>query len=157
MRPSRGRSLLDRRRRQGAAFSPDGRYVAYLSNETGQAEAYIVPFPGPGPKRPLSTGGAGDLVWGRSGEVFYRRRSDNALMAVPISTSPVLSVGQARPLLHLAGLLYGVSAARYAVTKDGKRFLMNAGDLRVDEGGSAPRPAIQVVLNWRRELERLVP
>ena len=141
----------------GAVFSPDGRYVAYLSNETGQSEAYIVPFPGPGPKRPLSAGGAGDLTWGRSGEVFYRRRSDHAVMAVPISTSPVLSVGQVRPLFHLAGLLYGVSAARYAVTRDGKRFLMNAGDLRVDEGGSAPRPAIQVVLNWRSELERLVP
>jgi Tol biopolymer transport system component len=141
----------------GAAFSPDGRYVAYLSNETGRTEAYIVPFPGPGPKRPLSTGGAGDLVWGRSGEVFYRRGSDHALMAVPITTSPVLSVGQAHPLFHMAGLLYGVSAARYTVTKDGKRFLMNAGDLRVDDGGSAPRPAIQVVLNWRKELERLVP
>jgi eukaryotic-like serine/threonine-protein kinase len=141
----------------GAVFSPDGRYVAYLSNETGRSEAYIVPFPGPGPKRPLSAGGAGDLVWGRSGDVFYRRSSDNALMTVPISTSPILSVGQARPLFHLAGLLYGVSAARYDVTTDGKRFLMNAGDLRVGEGGSAPRPAIQVVLNWRRELERLVP
>ena len=78
-------------------------------------------------------------------------------MAVPITTSPVLTVGQPRQLFHMAGLLYGVSAARYAVSKDGKRFLMNAGDLRVDEGGSAPRPAIQVVLNWRRELERLVP
>jgi len=141
----------------GAVFSPDGLYVAYLSNETGRMEAYIVPFPGPGPKRPLSTGGAGDLVWGRNGEVFYRRVSDNTLMAVPISTSPVLTVGQARPLFRLAGLLYGVSAARYDVTRDGKRFLMNAGDLRVDDGGSAPRPAIQVVLNWRSELERLVP
>ena len=138
-------------------FSPDGRYVAYLSNETGRSEAYIVPFPGPGPKRPLSTGGAGDVVWGRSGEVFYRRGSDHALMAVPISTSPVLAVGQPRPLFQMAGLLYGVSAARYTVTRDGKRFLMNAGDLRVDDGGSAPRPAIQVVLNWRKELERLVP
>ena len=76
--------------------------------------------------------------------MFYRRSSDNALMIVPISTSPVLSVGQARPLFHLAGLLYGVSAARYAVTKDGKRFLMNAGNVRVGEGGSAPRPGIQV-------------
>jgi Tol biopolymer transport system component len=141
----------------GAVFSPDGHHVAYLSNETGRQEAYIAPFPGPGPKRPVSTDGAGDLVWGRNGEVFYRRGSDNALMAVPISTSPVLVVGQARPLFHLAGLIYAVSAARYDVTRDGKRFLMNAGELRVDDGGSAPRPAIQVVLNWRKELERLVP
>ena len=141
----------------GAVFSPDGRYVAYLSNETGRIEAFIVPFPGPGPKRPLSVGGAGDLVWGRSGEVFYRRRGDSVLMAVPITTSPVLAVGQARPLFQMAGLGYGVSAARYAVTSDGKRFLMTAGELRVEQGGSAPRPAIQVVLNWHRELERLVP
>ena len=141
----------------GAVFSPDGRYVAYLSNETGQFEAYIRPFPGPGPKQPLSSGGAGDLVWGASGEVFYRHRSNHALMAVRVGTSPILTVGQPRPLFHMAGLLYGVSAARYAVTRDGRRFLMNAGELRQDEGGSAPRPAIQVVLNWRRELERLVP
>jgi eukaryotic-like serine/threonine-protein kinase len=138
-------------------FSPDGRYVAYVSTETGKAEAYIRPVHGPGQKQPLSTGGAGDLVWGRSGEVFYSRRSDFAVMVVPITTNPVLAVGQARPLFHLAGLVYGVSAARYTVTSDGKRFLMNAGDLRVDDGGSAPRPAIQVVLNWRQELERLVP
>ena len=89
--------------------------------------------------------------------MFYRRLSDHALMAVPISNEPGSVGGPARPLFHLAGLLYGVSAARYAATRDGKRFLMNAGDLRVDEGGSAPRPAIQVVLNWRSELERLVP
>ena len=55
----------------------------------------------------------------------------------------------------MAGLLYGVSAARYAISSDGKRFVMNAGDVRVDQGRAAPLPAVQVVFNWLDELQQL--
>jgi hypothetical protein len=79
------------------------------------------------------------------------------MVAIPVSTTPALTFGRPQELFRTAGLLYGVSAARYAVSSDGKRFLMNAGELRVDQGGSTPRPAVQVVLNWREELQRLVP
>ena len=79
------------------------------------------------------------------------------MMAVAVRTSPTLTIGQPRPLFRLAGLQYGVSAPRYAVTADGKRLLMNAVDLRVDQGGTSPRPAINIVQNWLEELKRLVP
>ena len=140
-----------------AAFSPDGRYVAYVSNETGRNEVFIRPFPGPGAQTPVSTSGASEVVWARNGELFFRRISDHMMMALPVTTSPALTIGQPRPLFRLAGLQYGVSAPRYAVTADGKRLLMNAIDLRVDQGGTAPRPAINIVQNWREELKRLVP
>jgi Tol biopolymer transport system component len=139
-----------------AVFSPDGRYVAHLSNETGRTEVVIRPFLS-GPKITVSSGGAGDLAWARNGELFYRRPSDSTMVAVRVSTTPALTVGRPQELFRTAGLLYGVSAARYAVSSDGKRFLMSASELRVDQGGSAPRPAVQVVLNWREELQRLVP
>jgi dipeptidyl aminopeptidase/acylaminoacyl peptidase len=141
----------------GATFSPDGRYVAYVSNETGRNEVFIRRFPGPGPATPVSTGGGSEVVWARNGEIFYRRVSDHMMMALPVTTSPALTVGQPRPLFRLAGMQYSTSAPRYAVTADGKRLLMNAGDLRVDQGGSAPRPAINIVQNWTEELKRLVP
>jgi serine/threonine protein kinase/Tol biopolymer transport system component len=140
-----------------SAFSPDGRYVAYQSNETGRNEVYIRPFPGPGGRTPVSTGGGAEVVWARNGELFFRRVSDHMMMAVPVRTTPTLTIGQPRPLFRLAGLQYGVSAPRYAVTADGKRLLMNAVDLRVDQGGTAPRPAINIVQNWHEELKRLVP
>jgi len=141
----------------GATFSPDGRYVAYVSNETGRNEVFIRPFPGPGAQTPVSTGGAMEVVWARNGELFFRRASDHMIMALPVTTSPALTIGQPRPLFRLAGLQYGVSAPRYAVTADGKRLLMNAVDLRVDQGGTAPRPAINIVQNWHEELKRHVP
>ena len=71
-----------------ATFSPDGRYVAYMSNETGQFEAYIRPFPGPGPKQPASVGGARNLTWARNGELIYQRVQDNTMLAVPVATRP---------------------------------------------------------------------
>jgi serine/threonine-protein kinase len=140
-----------------ATFSPDGRYVAYLSNETGRNEVYIRPFPGPGPETPVSTSGASEPVWARNGDLFFRRLSDHMMMAVPVTTGPTLTIGRPVPLFRLAGMQYGTSAPRYAVTADGKRLLMNAGDLRVDQGGTAPRPAINIVQHWTDELKRLVP
>jgi eukaryotic-like serine/threonine-protein kinase len=137
-----------------AVFSPDGRYVAYLSSETGQPEVYVRPFPGPGSTTPVSVGGAVNLAWARNGELFYRRVADNALIAVPVATTPTLSVGQPQELFRFAGLFYNVSATTYAVSGDGKRFLMSAGQL---ESGSAARPAAHIVQNWTEELKARVP
>ena len=134
----------------GATFSPDGRYVAYLSGETGQIEVVVRPFAGSGPQTTVSSGGGADLAWARNGELFYRRRTDHTMMAVHVSTTPTLTLGQPQELFRMAGLLYGVSAARYAVSSDGKRFLMNAGEVRVDQGGAVPLPAVQVVTELAR-------
>jgi Tol biopolymer transport system component len=138
-------------------FSPDGRYVAYRSNETGVSEVYIRPFDGAGPKTTVSVGGASDLAWARNGEIFYRRPKDEMLIAVAVATTPRLAVGQPIELFKIAGLLYGSNATRFAVASDGKRLLMPAGELPPSGGSSGLRPAIQIVLNWAEELKNLVP
>lgn len=77
-------------------FSPDGRYVAHSSSQTGQREIVIQPFPGPGPQAPVSVGGGREPAWARNGELFYRRPGDYAMMAVTVSTEPTVTVRQPR-------------------------------------------------------------
>jgi serine/threonine-protein kinase len=138
---------------RNAVFSPDGRYVAYLSNETGQFEVYIRPFRGPGPKTPVSVGGARNLTWARNGELFYQRPEDNTTIAVPVATRPTLTVGLPKELFRFSGLLYGTSATTYAVSADGKRFLMTAKEREGPDTG----PGVTIVLNWAEELKAKVP
>ena len=75
-----------------AKFSPDGRWVAYSSTESGRPEVYVQPFPGPGPKMQISNDGGTDPVWRRmGGELYYR--SGNKMMAVSVTTSPAFQCG----------------------------------------------------------------
>jgi Tol biopolymer transport system component len=70
-----------------AQFSPDGRWLAYVSDESGRNEIYVQPYPGTGGKWQLSTNGGTEAVWNRNGrELFYR--SGNAMMAVEITSQP---------------------------------------------------------------------
>ncbi len=137
-----------------AKFSPDGRWIAYASNESGKAEVYVQPFPGPGPKVQISSAGGFDPVWRRSGgEVYYRR--GNRMMAVSITTSPEIRASVPRQLWegdYSAGSgsscgMPGVSSSNYDVTQDGKRFLMVR-----DEDSSVIGTRVVVVLNWAEEL-----
>ena len=66
-------------------FSPDGRWVAYQSNETGRAEVYVQPFPGPGPKSQVSVGGGTLPRWPRDGGELFYLAPDNRLMVVSVS------------------------------------------------------------------------
>ncbi len=78
-------------------FSPDGRWIAYSSAESGQPEIYVQAFPGPGPKLQVSNEGGTDPVWRRDGgELYYR--SDNKMMAVSVTTSPEFKAGAPRLL-----------------------------------------------------------
>ena len=80
------------------------------------------------------------------------------LIAVPVTTTPKLAVGRPIELFRLAGLLYGSNATRFAVASDGKRLLIPGSELVSAPGGrSVPRQAVHVVLNWKEELNRLVP
>jgi eukaryotic-like serine/threonine-protein kinase len=142
---------------EAATFSPDGRYVAYASSETGQTEIYIRPYPGPGGQETVSVGGGSEPVWTKSGEIFYRSLTGEGMMAVSVTTQPTLKVG--RPVQLFEGPYYtsptGSLRPQYDVTTDGRRFLM----LMVSSGsdGSGARPRIMVVQNWFEELKRLVP
>jgi len=127
-------------------FSPDGRWVAYQSNETGRNEVYVVSYPGPGKKEPVSSQGGTEPRWARTGrELFYR--NGDKMMAVDIQTSPAFRVGAPKLLFELH---YG---AGYDVAPDDKRFLM----LKPAAGQNVGAGQLHIVVNWFEELRRRVP
>ena len=100
-----------------ARFSPDGRWLAYISNESGRNEIYAQPYPGPGGKRQISTEGGTEPVWNPNGrELFYR--SGDKMMAVDIATQPSFSTGKPHVLFEggysPTGATIGSSRARLA-------------------------------------------
>ena len=143
-----------------ALFSRDGRYVAFLSDQTGQWEVYIRPYPGPGGQTPVSVAGGTEPAWAPTGELFYRRTRDYMMMAVEVSTDPVLTVRA--PVELFAGVGPGVGSsptARYDVTADGQRFIMSADLMGSGEAGAGGgrRQQVIVVQNWVEELKKRVP
>jgi Tol biopolymer transport system component len=133
-------------------FSPDGRWLAYVSDESGHREIYVLPYPGPGGKWQISTEGGTEPVWNPKGrELFYR--SGAKMMAVEITSQPSLSVG--KPKVLFEGLYEPTPATLpyYDVSPDGQRFLM----LKPSEQAQAAPTQINVVLNWFEELKRRVP
>jgi serine/threonine-protein kinase len=133
----------------GPSLSPDGRWLAYSSDESGRAEVYVRPFPEGAGKRQVSTEGAGRPVWSGSGELFYNE--GNRYMAVTLETQPTLSVGTPR-LLFEGSYAAIVQARNFDVSADGQRFVM----LKPVEQEQAP-PHIVVVQNWFEELRRRMP
>jgi serine/threonine-protein kinase len=132
------------------AFSRDGRWLAYVSSESGTNEVYVRPFPGPGRRLQVSTDGGFEPVWSRNGrELFYRR--GDAMMAATITTEPVPTAGSPRPLFKGTYAATDTGGAGYDVAMDG-RFLMV-------QPVEAPQPAtsINLVLNWFDELKRTAP
>jgi serine/threonine protein kinase/Tol biopolymer transport system component len=133
-------------------FSPDGHWLAYISNESGRNEIYVQPYPGPGGKWQISTEGGKEPVWNPNGrELFYR--TDNKMMAVEITTQPSFSVGKPRMLFEGRYRPTPVTSPNYDVSPDGQRFLM----LKPTEQAQAAPTQINVVLNWFEELKRRVP
>jgi serine/threonine-protein kinase len=132
-------------------FSPDGRWLAYVSDESGRPEIYVQPFPGPGGKWQISTDGGSEPAWNPNGrELFYR--TGDSMMAVPVTTQPSFSAGRPTELFkgtYLAST-FPLTGTTYDVTRDGQRFLMIK-----DQAASATQ--INVVVNWFQELKRLVP
>lgn len=121
-------------------FSPDGRWVAYASNESSRNEVYVAPFPGPGGKRQVSTAGGGFPRWRRDGtEIFYVDPDRKLVAAVVNGRGVSFEVGVVKPLFEtrVTGPRY-----EYAVTADGQRFLINT---ESEQAGSTP---ITVVTNW---------
>ena len=130
-----------------SAFSPDGRWLAYMSIESGRDEVYVRRYPAAGEKLQISTEGGSCPRWARNGQELFYRNGDK-MMAVPISTEPEFSAGKPKILFEGRFLSdYG----SYDVAPDGERFVMVQ-----EERESAPRQ-IHVVLNWHQELKRLVP
>jgi serine/threonine protein kinase/Tol biopolymer transport system component len=133
-----------------AQFSPDGRFVTYVSDDSGRAEVYVQSFPASGGKWQISTGGGDQPQWRRDGRELFYMAPDKKLMAVPIVPGDSFAPGSPIALFatHVpAGSLTG-NRNHYLVALDGKRFLVN--DL-LDEGNTQP---ITIVLNWAAALKR---
>ena len=133
-------------------FSPDGRWVAYQSNESGKNEIYVQSFPDPGSKLLVSTGGGIAPRWRPDGKELFYIAPDSTLMAVPMqSTGEVLKPGVPAALFQTRIALGGTSVRQkhqYAVAPKGRRFLINAS---TSEPTASP---IVVVTNWSRSLKK---
>ena len=140
-------------------ISPDGRWLAYNSDDSGRQEVYVTPFPALDSNVKVSAAGGRYPQWSPNGRELYYLENDAAdnqpvsrrmkLMAVPLETSPQLKAGT--PQMLFAGPF--IAARRdYAVTPDGKGFIF----IRESQPGSGPGE-MKVVLGWDNELKRRLP
>jgi serine/threonine protein kinase len=125
-------------------LSPDGQWLAYQSDESGQSEIYVQKFPGPGGKTQISTEGGTSPVWAKNGlELFYRNKEKQ--MVVSISTYGVFAAGNPRVLFENPAWMWQ-SGPNYDVTPDGKRIIS------VELGEEVVSSPLHVVLNWKAEI-----
>jgi eukaryotic-like serine/threonine-protein kinase len=131
-----------------AQFSPNGRYIAYASEETGKREVYVQTFPQHLGKGEVSTSGGMEPMWRRDGKELFYLSLDDRLMAVNVKTDPPpFQAGIPKPLFQVK-LIAGDWRNRYVVSPDGQRFLM-----LVPAGQAKPVPIV-VVVNWPALLKK---
>ena len=145
--------FLQTRFNEGAPrFSPDGHWLAYISDESGRYEVYVQPYPGPGGKWQISTDGGTEPVWNCNGrELFYR--NGDRMMAVEITARPTFSAGTPHMLFEGRYIPSPTTFQNYDVTPDGKRFLM----LKSVEQAQTEPTQINIVQNWFEELRQKAP
>ena len=128
------------------SFAPDGRWIAYVSDESEREEIYVAPFPGPGVKRRISTAGGAWPRWSRDGkEIFYLAR-DKRLMSAELNVvRGVLEVGAVHPLF---GPVVCGGGSCFDVAADGRRFLVRT------EPEQSTAESLALVQNWTVTLKR---
>ncbi|MDQ3254100.1 MAG: hypothetical protein M3R15_09360, partial [Acidobacteriota bacterium] len=125
-----------------ARFSPDGRWVAYVSNESGRNEVYVRPFQGSGEKWQISTAGGLSPRWQRDGKELFYLAAGGRLMAVGVKAGSNFGAETPTPLFQIDS-----PRSEYEVAADGQRFLVNTG------GGTTNLP-VTVAVNWTADLRR---
>ncbi|MCA1601508.1 MAG: hypothetical protein LC776_07670, partial [Acidobacteria bacterium] len=137
-----------------ARLSPNGRWLAYVSNETGQFEVYVESFPPMGGKVAISIGGGSQPQWRADGRELYYYSLDRKLMAVEVNgEGPTFKVAVAQPLFDIRVGGAGIDQSfpgggYYTAARDGKRFLVPS------LLGSPERQQINVIINWMADLKR---
>jgi len=135
-------------------LSPDGRYVAYLSNESGRFEVYVQPFPAGGRKTMASTGGAGGgALWRRDGKELIYVDRERWVMSAPVSTEGDFTAGAPKKLFQAPA-----GASGSSLSPDGRRFLMfvpkeSAGG---DEAAAPEQATVHVIVNWQARIRQLL-
>lgn len=135
-----------------AEFSPDGRLLAYASEETGSGEVFVQPFPDREWKRRVSAEGGTEPLWSRDGKrLFYR--SGGQVWSAEVRPDGAITLGKARLLFETADVQHNVPSRGWDVSLDSEEFLMTIMEAR------KVRPLTKLVLlqNWGAELERLLP
>ena len=128
-----------------ASFSPDGRWVAYGSDESGEFEIYVAPFPGPGRKWQVSVGNGGWPVWRGDGSEILYVDITGRMMAVSVEErGNGLTFGQPEALFQFRA---AATDSGYAVTADGERFLV------IEPAENLPPEPVTVVVNWPAAIE----
>jgi eukaryotic-like serine/threonine-protein kinase len=129
------------------AFSPDGKWLAYVSDESGRAEVYVQPYPGPGAKWAVSTEGGTEPAWSSDGGELYFRHRDK-LMAVEIGSGTEFRAGQSKPIFE----------SRYETIEGARDYDVSPekdkGFVMIRSEGVAEPDRVHVVLNWFAELRR---
>ena len=135
---------------RNAQFSPDGRWVAYASNETGSMEIYVSPFPSGNGKWQVSSAGGGEPRWRQDGKELFYLSSEGMLMAVAVTTGASFKAGSPVALFqtHRRQPVSAPDVFSYDVSGDGQRFLIIK---KMDEANAAP---LSVILNWDSEMEK---
>jgi serine/threonine protein kinase len=141
------------------AFSPDGHWVAYSSDESGIAEVYVRPFPASGGRWQVSDGGGRFPTWSADGRELFYRTDEGVMVAAVETTGGTFRVGKARPLFDgsFRGGMYGITVFGYIfrdfdVAPDGNSFVMFP-----DDEDRAAKTHVTVVFNWLDELARMLP
>jgi hypothetical protein len=133
-------------------FSPDGRSMAYISNESGRWEVYVRPFPRPGGRVPVSSEGGFEPLWTPNGkQLFYHWQTQTWVVDVRLGAE--FAAGKPRRLFDKPDTPAFVSGRCYDVTADGQRFLM----MQLNPMKSQPLTDIILVQNWFEELKHLAP
>jgi dipeptidyl aminopeptidase/acylaminoacyl peptidase len=128
-------------------FSPDGHYMAYVSNETGRFEIYVRRFPGPSGKWQVSAEGGIDPQWSADGRTIYFRSLNSKLMAAPVTPGAGFQAGVPKALFT-AEFTAGTGVDQYQVSRDGKKILLIT---PTERQKTSP---ITVILHWDKGIKR---
>jgi Tol biopolymer transport system component len=120
------------------SLSPDGKYLAYSSDENRTQQVYVQSFPGKEGKFQISSSGGGRPVWSRDGKELFYIAADQKMMAVEVKTGAKFEHGIPKPLFEVRT----VSTRHYDISPDGKRFLI------VQSIANSSSTSLMVVLNW---------
>ena len=135
---------------RNAQFSPDGRWIAYASNETGSMEIYVSPFPSINGKWQVSNGGGQEPRWHQDGKELFYLSADGTMMVAAVTTGASFKAASPVALFqtHRPQPVSSQDDFSYDVSSDGQRFLIAT---KVDEANAAP---LSILLNWASQMEK---
>ena len=142
---------------QYPAFSPDGRWIAYSSNESGTDELYVRPFPGPGGKTQISTGGGVNPIWSRTERKLYFLTPDWRIMVAGYEANTAVFAAARPQLWSEKKLAFLGGCYPYDLAPDGKRFAVVLNPDTANEQARKPTDHVMVLPDFFDELRRRVP